>query len=132
MRIKAKNSRPGTSEKFTGRFDYQKIMLHLREMKAATTQDLQSLADKIGAAVGLPNIFAKRRTADIVAARTIFNFLAFYALNVRPTDIARFSGWSYSIVYYDIRKLRDNLPYDFRLRDSWEKCAGVVKELGMG
>lgn len=130
-----KNLRPGICKKFTGHFDNQKFMLHLRKtgkVKPATPYDLQQLADRIGGALGLPDLFAKRRTADIVAARTIFNYMAFYGLAVRCGDISRFSGWSYSTIYYGVRGFRESLQYDFRLRAAWEKCETLAKEYGIG
>lgn len=90
---------------------------------------METLARLVGEANGCPDLFERKRTAPLVAARSCFHYLAFTVLNAHLMDIARFSRRSYSIVYYDVTKFRENLRYDWRLRDAWERCAGIDEEI---
>lgn len=98
-------------------------------MEVWETYRLETLARLVGEACGCPDLFERRRTAKLVAARSCFHHLAFTALNAQLGDIARFSHRSYSIVYYDVAKFRENLRYDWRLRDAWERCSGIEEEI---
>lgn len=100
-------------------------------MGANDIRGLDDLAGAVGAALGLPDIFVRRRTADIVAARRVFNYLAFTGLRCSVTEISRYTGFHYGIAYYNIRRFREGLVYDWRLRDAWRRCAAVAEALGV-
>jgi len=90
---------------------------------------VETLARLVGEANECPALFERKRTARLVAARSCFHYLAFTVLNMHLGDIARFSHKSYSIVYYDVTKFKENLRYDWRLREAWERCAGIGEEI---
>lgn len=89
----------------------------------------QELATRIGGALGLGDILTHRRTADLVAARSVFHRLAFLYLGLSVSEIADISGRSYSIIYYDIVKFPEKLKYDFRIKATWEECKPVLEWL---
>lgn len=98
-------------------------------MEQGMTYRMETLARLVGEANGYPDLFERRRTAPLVAARSCFHYLAFTVLNAHLGDIARFSHRSYSIVYYDVTKFKENLLYDWRLRDAWERCSSIEEEI---
>ena len=85
----------------------------------------EEVAKRISETLGLGDILARRRSADLVAARTVFHRVCFLYLGLSVSEIARISNRSYSIVYYDIVKYPERIRYDFRLKDAAEKCKGV-------
>lgn len=98
-------------------------------MDIRDTYRMETLARLVGEASGYDDIFERRRTAPLVSARACFHYLAFTVLNMHLGDIARFSRRSYSIVYYDVVRFRENLRYDWRLRDMWARCSGIEDEI---
>lgn len=98
-------------------------------MEMAQTYQMVALARLVGEASGYPDIFERRRTSPLVSARACFHYLAFTVLNMHLGDIARFSHRSYSIVYYDVVRFRENLRYDWRLREMWARCSGIEAEI---
>lgn len=101
-------------------------------MKAEDIRTLDDLAGRIGGALGLPDIFERRRTADLVAARTVFDYLACEGLGCTVMEVSRYTGWQYSIAYYHVKLFRQSLRYDWRLRFAWKQCAGIAASLGVG
>ena len=98
-------------------------------MNTQDTFRLETLARLVGDATGCPDLFAHRRTAKLVAARAVFHYLAFIYLNATLTQIARFSGRSYSIIYYDVTRFKERLNYDWRLRDAWDLCKDIPEAI---